>query len=69
MKFETLTGAELMQMPYKNQHVTPTIYIINISREMSLVDLVFTTCQTCGINAIVVKIPANVPNKVVKSKL
>ena len=52
-------------MPYSNQSETPHVKAIYIPSEMSCVCLVRHTCQTCGMNDMVVKVAARLPIKLV----
>lgn len=61
MPLATIIGRELILIPYRNQLKTPIIKMRYMNKLMSLVDLVFNVCITCGINANVVQNAAKYP--------
>ncbi len=61
-----IMGVSLRRIPYKSQRLTPQVKTVNIPAEMSFVDWVFQTFINCGINEIVVRLPATIPQYILK---
>ena len=59
--FARITGKEFIIIPQINQRKAPEQSIININKDMSLVDFVFQTLITWGKKASDVKVPAAKP--------
>lgn len=64
-----MTGRELIKKPYKIHRNMPAQNSMNIPAEMSFVDLVFQVLITCGINEMVVRVPAAMPRNVTASMI
>ena len=62
-----MMGSAFIRIPYHSHKHTPTLKIRNIPKELSAADFERHVLITWGMNAIVVSVPAAVPNAVVGS--
>jgi hypothetical protein len=64
MRFARMMGRAPRSSPYTNQRNTPIVKVNNIPNDTSCAERVRQVCWSCGIKAIVVRVPASKPTSV-----